>query len=183
MADYFGEIGSSSNYVRTILKTRRLIKTSLEKPNPNPNFAEARDKEHKAYLLIRHVLFYCMFCFVFYCEATSISLWKIISLGGRWSDSKGSVINANDTPSFPFVYVIISVSWGTSLSTLTVESHPSFMSIFIFYLLGPEIYSYDSFKWKPLRCNYYVTSANTPSSSKILYILCLHMIMLKNNKI
>ena len=49
---------------------------------------------------------------------------------GSWSDSKGSVINANNTPSFPFVYVIISVSWDTSLSTLTVESHLSFISFF-----------------------------------------------------
>ena len=65
----------------------------------------------------------------------------------NWSDSKGSVINANDTPSFPFVYVIISVSCGTSLSTLTVESHPSFMSIFYLLSTGPrEIYCYDSFK-------------------------------------
>ena len=103
-----------------------------------------------------------MFYLYFTAKLPTFHSAKVISLGGRWSDSKGSVINANDTPSFPFVYVIISVSCGTSLSTLTVESHPSFMSIFIFYLLGPEIYCYDSFKWKPPRCNYYVTSETTP---------------------
>ena len=101
MADCFGEIGNSSNYVETILKIRWLIKTSLKKLNPNPNFAEAKDNERKAYLLIRYILFYCMFYFVFYCEATNISFWKVISLGGRWSDSKGSVITVNNTPSFP----------------------------------------------------------------------------------
>ena len=101
MADYFGETGSSSSYVKTILKTRWRIKTSLKKPNPNPNFAEARDKEHKAYFLIRYSFILLHALFIFYCEATNISLWKVIGLGGRWSDSKGSVINANDTPSFP----------------------------------------------------------------------------------
>ena len=56
-----------------------------------------------------------------------------------------------------------SVSCCTSLSTLTVESHPSFMSIFYLLSTGPrEIYCYDSFKWKPPRCNYYVTSETTP---------------------
>ena len=135
MADCFGEIGNSSNYVETILKIRCLIKTSLKKPNPNPNFAEAKDNERKAYLLIRYIILLHVL-FVFYCEATNISFWKVISLGGRWSDSKGSVINANDTPSFPFVYVIISVSCCTSLSTLTVESHPSFGLSFIFHLLS-----------------------------------------------
>ena len=73
-----------------------------------------------------------MFYLYFTAKLLTFHSTKVISLGGRWSDSKGSVINANDTPSFPFVYVIISVSWGTSLSTLTVESHPSFMSIFYF---------------------------------------------------
>ena len=82
-----------------------------------------------------------MFYLYFIAKLLTFHSTKVISLGGRWSDSKGSVINANDTPSFPFVYVIISVSCGTSLSTLTVESHPSFMSIFIFYLLGPEKYT------------------------------------------
>ena len=104
-----------------------------------------------------------MFCLYFTAKLLTFHSAKVISLGGRWSDSKGSVINANDTPSFPFVYVIISVSCGTSLSTLTVESHPSFMSIFYLLSTGPrEIYCYDSFKWKPPRCNYYVTSETTP---------------------
>ena len=100
MADCFGEIGNSSNYVETILKIRWLIKTSLKKPNPNPNFAEAKDNERKAYLLIRYIILLHVL-FVFYCEATNISFWKVISLGGRWSDSKGSVITVNNTPSFP----------------------------------------------------------------------------------
>ena len=37
------------------------------------------------------------------------------------------------------------------------------MSIFYLLSTGPrEIYCYDSFKWKPPRCNYYVTSETTP---------------------
>ena len=147
MVDYFGEIGNSLSCVKTILKIRYLIKTSRKKPNPNPNFAEARDEEHKAYFSIRHVLFYCMLYLYFTAKPLTFHSAKVISLGGRWSDSKGSVINANDTPSFPFVYVIISVSCCCSLSTLTVESHPSFMSIFYLLSTGPrEIYCYDSFK-------------------------------------
>ena len=68
---------------------------------------------------------------------------------------KGSVITVNNTPLLSVVYVIISFSCCCSLSTLMVESHPSFMSasersihLWNFYLLGPEIYCYDLFKWK-----------------------------------
>ena len=100
---------------------------------------------------------------------------KVISLGGRWSDSKGSVINANDTPSFPFVYVIISVSCGTSLSTLTVESHPSFMSIFYLLSTGPRNIRLRFIWIETLRCNYYVTSETTPVPLDIKITLSLTM--------
>ena len=74
MADCFGEIGNSSNCVETILKIRYLIKTSLKKPNPNPNFAEAKDNARKSDF-INYDIFYFIACsiFVFYCEATNIS--------------------------------------------------------------------------------------------------------------
>ena len=96
MADCFGEIGNSSNYVETIPKipnqqaphVLRLIKTSPKKPE-DPNFAEAKGNARKSDF-INYDIFYFIACsiFVFYCEATNISFWKVISLGGRWSDSQ-----------------------------------------------------------------------------------------------
>ena len=64
MADSIGEIGNSSNYVETILKIRCLIKTSLKKPNPNPNFAEAKDNERKSVFI--NTTYYFIACSILY---------------------------------------------------------------------------------------------------------------------
>ena len=54
---------------------------------------------------------------------------------------KGSVITVNNTPLLSVVYVIISVSCCCSLSTLMVESHPSFMSVFETFIYWAQKYT------------------------------------------
>ena len=72
MADCFGEIGNSSNYVETIPKipnqqaphVLRLIKTSLKKPE-DPNFAEAKGNARKSDF-INYDIFYFIACSILY---------------------------------------------------------------------------------------------------------------------
>ena len=54
---------------------------------------------------------------------------------------KGSVITVNNTPLLSVVYVIISVSCCCSLSTLMVESHPSFISVFETFIYWAQKYN------------------------------------------
>ena len=82
-----------------------------------------------------------MFYVYFTAKLLTFHSTKVISLGGRWSDSKGSVINANDTPSFP-LFMLSSAS-----AVVLPYPHSRWKVIhllclsFIFYLLGPEKYT------------------------------------------
>ena len=119
-----------------------------------------------------------MFYLYFTAKLLTFHFTRVISLGGRWSDSKGSVINANDTPSFP-LFMLSSASavvlpyphswWKVIHLLCQLQKEASIFETFIYWAqkytvtiyLNENTPLYLLVEFKGCMQPRYVTSANT----------------------